>query len=138
MGVKGVNIEPYRITQDDGETRTIGYIIDGLTFVTTRVETKHLFRGGRGLSVKTAKARGTACWGIDADALQDLLYRNIRNFKVIAGSTVYVALLDDFLSSGKRSHFPPHKPQFFLNLKRFEIGGLSDEDREILEMMKSN
>lgn len=133
-----MNVEPYHITQDDGETRIIGFIVDDKTFVTTRVETKHLFRGGRGLSVKAAKKRGTACWGIDADALQDLLYRSIRIFKVIAGNTVYVTSLDDFLSSGKRSHFPPHKPQFFLNLKRFEIGGLTNEDREILDVIKSD
>lgn len=130
------NVEPYKITQDDGEIRVIGYIINENMYLTTRVEHLHLFKGGRYLSVAKAKERGSACWGLDADTLQDLIYRGIQDFVVVAGNLTYKCELNEFLAHGRRAQYPPHLPQYFLNLSKFQINTLSEKDKDILNKLK--
>ena len=105
-----------------GRERLIGRVVDK-TLICNRTESKHLFRGGRS-SVAAAKKDGTASWGLDCKVCDGLLSRGVEWIEIVTGTKIYKSKLADIRDKGRVLHIKPHRAQYFLNLKEFQVRGV--------------
>lgn len=99
--------------------KKVGKLLNDFAYVTDRRQSKHLFRGGK-KDVRSAKAAGTASWGISSDIIEDLERRGVRVLVVVERESEvnYWVPLSEFRSGAQFRTFVGDT-QLFLGLAKW-------------------
>lgn len=108
------------------EGRKVGYIVDGIVYVSPRKQSKHLYRGGC-RDVQAAKKAGKACWGVSKVLLDILVSRGIQLICIDDAETkkAYYASVDRIIRLGSFLNFD-NDLQKFISLSEWKVDSIGN------------
>lgn len=106
-----------RIKETNGQFKAIGVRRGDRFIAYERDETRHLFRGGSE-TAKDALVNGTACWGLDASAMDSLAEKfGVKYIEIPTKRVRYQTRMATLRGpKSEVKEFGGHRPQYLLNL----------------------